>query len=468
MLNVCIIVVDALRAKNLSCYGYEKMTSPNIDAFSKGCTLFENCFSTTNTTDSSFTTILSGKYPLSHGIIQHGDKVNQNCIEELSHISFLQSILKSKGYVTIAIDWLGRWHKKDFDVYSGPISSKKKKIAYRFFSKLKMESIVPKIGSLMSKLKKHHIMYYDKAEIVTDYALKMLEKYKNRKFFLFIHYWDTHIPYDPPEFYLKKFQNEEYKVEIEKVDDILDSIKNDKWKNYMKRWIDKTKNIKDLLAMYDAEVNYVDSQIGRLIQNMDKLGVLDNTILVITSDHGESLTEHGIYFDHHGLYDVNIHVPLIIYYPNKIPKGKKINALIQHTDIVPTILDLLDFDYKGFDFDGESLIPFLNNKDSREFIFVEEAYTQKKFAIRTKRFKYIFAPSKKHAVCRYCGRIHGAIEELYDLKKDPEEKLNIANNNPQVRLELSRKMTNFIKKLKNKKEKRNLKRKINNLKLKGV
>jgi len=106
--NVIFIIIDALRADHLSCYGYLKETSPNIDKLAEGGTLFNSCYSCTTATDSSLTSIFSGRYPVSHGIIDHGPRVGQDEIYALSASGtiFLPEILKHEGYTTIALDWL--------------------------------------------------------------------------------------------------------------------------------------------------------------------------------------------------------------------------------------------------------------------------------------------------------------------------------------------------------------------------
>jgi len=442
-------VIDAVRARNLSCYGYVKKTSPNIDNIAKEGIIFNNCYSCINTTDPSITTILSGKYPLTHGLIDHGVTDENYYLKKSLTLKPLQSILRSKGYMTIAIDWLGRWHKMDFVHYSGSI--KKNSKFYERIQRYKIGRHIYNMGlSLFKKIRPYKISY-DVASDVTNYALKLINEYSKKNFFLFIHFWDPHAPYYPPTEYLKIFKKEKYYSSIKTKDEIINNINNEQWKSFVKKWI-KKKDINDILASYDAEINYVDTQIGKLTQGLRDLDIYDNTIFLITSDHGESLTEHGIYFDHHGLYDVNIHVPLIIRYPHKIDEEKNISSLVQHVDIVPTTLDLLNVNYCKDNYDGKSLVPLIKKdvEDFRSFIYAEEVHTQRKIAIRTNKYKYIFSPFKDKVVCSYCGKIHGALEELYDLESDPNENINIAYKT-EIAKELRSQLENFIKELKYKK-----------------
>ncbi|MFX0141164.1 MAG: sulfatase-like hydrolase/transferase, partial [Candidatus Hodarchaeota archaeon] len=131
--NIIFIIIDALRARNLSCYGYPILISPNIDMISKEGILFEDSYSCSNCTDASRTTIFSGMYPTSHGILGHGGLWRDKKIGEVdtrklydSGILLLPEILRAKGYTTLAVDWLGRWHRRGFDHYSGMLSKTKK------------------------------------------------------------------------------------------------------------------------------------------------------------------------------------------------------------------------------------------------------------------------------------------------------------------------------------------------------
>ena len=447
--NVCIIIIDALRAKNLGCYGYDKNTSPNIDKLSKKGVMFNNCFSCINTTDPSITTILSGKYPHSHGLINHGENVKKSDIGRLANTTSLQKILKKNGYTTLAVDWLGRWHANGFDYYSGPIANQMK-ILRKIISYARLlinEDNVRKLNKhtpLLNKIISSN--QYDDAKKVTGCAIELIDKHKNDDFFLFVHYWDVHIPYNPPQKYLNRFIDEPYHT-TDKVEDILANIKEEGWRTYMEKWMGENNNVSELLAKYDAEINYVDNEIGRLVSKFEDLGIMDKTIFIITSDHGESLTEHGIYFDHHGLYDFNVNVPLIIT-NEKIPPNKNISAQIQHIDIVPTILELIDIDTHKCDFDGASLTPLFDTDDLkfREFVCFQEVHAQKRFAIRSHEYKYIYAPSEDGLVCKYCGVIHGAEEELYNLKNDPNELLNIIDDELGIKLKLKKELLQLMNK----------------------
>jgi arylsulfatase A-like enzyme len=450
--NVILIIIDALRSKNLGCYGYDKNTSIHIDALAKEGIIFNNAFSTTNTTDSSLTSILSGKYPLSHGIRTHAEQVTKDIISEFdkSDIKFVQEILRNNGYHTISIDYLNRWYKKGFDKCL-PDTAKYPSIFNTIFKKFFRQSpalLQQVIGRFRKKVFKKTSK---EGERLTKITLKNINEFSITKepFFLFLHYWDAHIPYNPPKNFLKYFPEQKYdqKMELTKIIKGLNGI----WKRRLKIFTKGINTTNQMLARYDASIKYVDEQIGDIVGMLKQNNIFDDTLLIITSDHGESLTEHCIYFDHHGLYDESIHIPLIIKYP-KINHPNRIDTFVQHVDIFPTILETLKIPLTHR-IDGLSLTPMINKGDEiRNFIFAEESYTEKKKCIRTKEYKYISAETQNDALCRYCGATHGGIEELYDLRYDSKEMNNILSEKPEVALELKNRLENFTADLINKKK----------------
>jgi arylsulfatase A-like enzyme len=412
--NILFIIIDALRPRNLGCYGYSKPTSPSIDKLAKEGLLFQNAFSCSNVTDASLTTIFSGMYPLSHGILGHGGKwlgkqmgkVDTRKLDQ-SGIRLLPEILKAKGYTTLAVDWLGRWHKRGYAYYSGMLHEASP-ISFPF---RKLEGFPTLMSRRYANFKKSTII--DDAQLVTEQAKLLIKKNLDKKFFLFVHYWDTHNPYAPPACFYQKVISEGMG------NGILTSL------SRLMKGRRSRRVVNEQITRYLASIAYIDHEIGEMLECMESYGILDKTLIILTSDHGESLTEHGIYFDHHGLYDVTIHIPLILRHPN-LPNGQKILGSVQHSDLVPTILDFLGSD-KEKTFDGESILPLIYEEVDQlhAAVYAEEALWQRKRSVRTSGYKYIQAISRRGAICRKCRRIHGGLEELYDLDQDPDETRNI-------------------------------------------
>lgn len=183
-------------------------------------------------------------------------------------------------------------------------------------------------------------------------------------------------------------------------------------------------------ASYDAEVAYVDEKIGELLNRIDELGLTDDTVVMLTADHGESLGEHEIYYDHHGLYEWDVRVPLIIKYPPRIPKGVRIKAMVSHMDIMPTLLELAGVPIPK-EVSGSSLLALFDGKwDGYPALCMVENTRMTKRALRTERWKLIEALRPD-----IYGRPAGYIE-LYDLRKDPKETENIADLNEDLALQL--------------------------------
>ncbi len=404
--NIVIIVADALRPDHLGCYGYRLNTSPCIDQLAKEGVLFKNFFSCACVTDSAFTTIFSGLFPVSHGIRSHARKVSEQQISQFERrkITLLPEILKKNGYSTIGIDWLGRWHKTGFDYYMGMKHSNR-----------------PSATNLVNE------------------AIRAIRQRDEGPFFLFVHFWDTHTPYRPPEHLIGRFEPEKMDTSLESLYKTLnDSIWGRKLPEQLGTDVD---SVEEVIAKYDASICYLDQEIARLVKALKDEGLFEETIIIFTADHGESLTEHGIYFSHHGLYDAVFRVPFIAINtqlnPDIIEEG-----FYQHTDLVPTVLDLLQIPYEAEKYDGASLMSAMNRTapSSRYFIVIDEVYAEHKTGIRTMQWKYIKSASNKSAKCRICGTVHGGIEELYDLENDPGETKNLIEKFQKRALELRTRM----------------------------
>lgn len=210
----------------------------------------------------------------------------------------------------------------------------------------------------------------------------------------------------------------------------------------------------DIIASkYNGAVNYVDKCIGDLLTTLKNHKILEDTLIIITSDHGESLTEHEMFFDHHGLYEVTTHVPLIVFHPKLFSRPKKIQGLIQHVDLVPTVCDYVGINDKDLGCDGTSMKPLISGdrEDIRDFAFFEESYVQRKIGLRNKTHKYIYAPDGI-GMCNYCQKVHAGVEELYDLERDPEEMNNVVSENRIMATQMRAKLDEVIQKLNSKKQ----------------
>lgn len=307
------------------------------------------------------------------------------------------------------------------------------------------------------------------AKEVTDRTVNFIRQTvgeDDEPFFIYSHYWDVHFPYEAPDW--QKFY--EKKQSERSLDRVIDEIKEEF--EGRSDWLRERKDLGEVLARYDAAIAHVDSQIDRIIRALKKEKIFDDTLIIITSDHGESLLEHGIYLAHEGLFDEVIHVPLILHWPKRLPKGERIKGIVQHPDLVPSILDLLGIE-SSFDFDGESLLPLIRGEKEK---LHDEAYLQDRgwrMGIRTADYKYItdypleeteYEPKFKNRSDLDCE------DQLYDLSEDPEEKTNLADTRKekaqQFRQEIYELLNQFQEKAE-RKEKKDIQKKIQKLKLSG-
>jgi arylsulfatase A-like enzyme len=402
-MNILLIAIDTLRADRLSCYGYQKKTTPNLDRFAREGIKFNNFFSQNSFTQPAFTTIYSGKYPITHNIVaQDGD------VDLDDKISLLPEILQDNGYKTAAIDnleFMKDWFTRGYDRYINPC---------------KIESINPYVGI--------------KAEIISDYAIDWLADNYQENFFLFLHYWDPHMPYLPPT-----NQDEKFRTESVKDGRTLKDVMREPVYSFVSQFYKEDIDIGEVQYKYDAEINYMDQEINRVVQFLIDQQVLDDTLVLFTADHGESLGEHGIYFDHIGLYDQSIQIPLIIRYPN-LAVGKEINSLTEQVDLAPTILDiagLKDNDTIA-EMEGQSLLSLIKGKQDKktDYIYANESSWQCKRTIRSKKWKFIKAIE--------ADVFGNPMQELYDLEKDPFENNNLAKERKEVADKLEKQMQNWV------------------------
>jgi arylsulfatase A-like enzyme len=193
-----------------------------------------------------------------------------------------------------------------------------------------------------------------------------------------------------------------------------------------------------VIAQYDGAIAYMDACIERIFQRVEELGLADNTLIVLNGDHGETLMDHQCYFDHHGMYDCTLHVPLMMRHP-KLPCGKRISGYTQHQDLVPSVLELLEIETE-VQFDGKSLLPLVNEERASNWseFYITECTWMRKHGWRTPEWK-----------------LHVALEpdfhfkpevELYNLIQDPNEDHNLAEERPEVVAFLRARMEAWIAK----------------------
>lgn len=408
--KVILIIADTLRQINLEDSNPHRAKTPNIDWLKKNGVSFTNAYTTITKTDPSVTAIMTGKYPVHNGLVNHGELVTRDEEKNIQNSVFLAEILKKNGFNTVAADWLGRWHKRGFDYYSGKLGSFRS-MEFRFESIPLLFNLYELRKLTVRLLRKEFFMRfyycfsknpkipYDPADKVIQKGIELLKKYKSKKTFLYLHLWDAHEPHTNPK----------------------------GLRSYLFDNVDKT---------YNAEINFIDSQIGKLLNHLIDSKLINETLIIFTSDHGENFYESGSPFYHDQLYENVVKIPIILSNP-QLP-SKKLGCLAQNVDILPTCLDLLGIKIKNR-FDGASLFPVIANKkkEVRLFAFFEDIYKERRFQFlnRTRRkgikignYKYIETiKGRKKDLTKLIpeGKIQVINRELYNLKNDSKEKNNL-------------------------------------------
>ncbi|MHA1252419.1 MAG: sulfatase family protein [Candidatus Helarchaeota archaeon] len=478
--NVLILNIDALRADHLTCMGYNRNITPNIDNLANDSIIFENAFSTSSWTRPSICSLFTGKYPSNHEMMI-GAPFVKPVKSQFDSITIPQ-ILQEFGYETYGIGFLDVipfLFKKGFSRSLNILENRPVQI-------LKNRNL--NLNYIWS-ITRNIVYGYDKfAYYINGQIKKWINKcVKRRKpFFIFVNFLNAHSPWRAPIKFRKKF---EYPSKSEKLQNLLGnaSIKRrfkqmfiklpwsySKLIKYLSKRISLTNDeINILISRYDAEIAYLDTIIGKLIKFLKKNRIYDDTIIILTSDHGESFGEHHLLSHGFHLYDYLIHIPLIIKTLDN--DSKRIKNLVSNIDIFPTILDFLEVKNE-WDIDGISLM--LNKNNFRNFIISELDWCapkivgsnylkffnkestyydyflllQPKQCIRTKNFKLI--------------KYYNGLKELFDIQKDPIEQENIYEENKEIGKDLEKILNSTVKSLEKQREEDKIKRAVQNFNVK--
>jgi len=415
-MNIILISLDTLRASRLGAYGYAKRTSPHLDRIAGEGVLFERAYAADIPTEVAHTGVFTGKVGLTTGVVSHGS--------ELTHlpksVPWLPALLRTAGFTTSAVDnlyQLKEWFARGYRYYTNSVGDNR----------------------------------WIDGRTVNELAFPWLERHKDEPFFLFLHYWDAHTPYLPPDAYVPEFY-EEGRDPFDPANRSMDAAYNHPAYPFFKHHhYDLVGPVTDSAyydALYDAEIRYLDDRLKELDEQLEKWNIKDDTLLILFGDHGESLTEHDIYWDHCGLYEPTVHVPLIMRWPGRIPAGRRVPGLVQHADLLPTVLEAVRReDAAGIradrladpdGLDGRSLWPCIEGAadGTHEAVYLSECAWQAARGIRTERYKYIRTYDS--------GPFFRPEAELYDLLTDPGETDNLAEREPALAAACQRRLDEWV------------------------
>ena len=364
-LNLLVITLDTMRADRVGAYGYGPAKTPNLDRLAQKGIMFENCHAPVPITFPSHCSIFTGYYPIAHQVRSNGlFFLNRNKIT-------LAEKMKEQGYHTFAavasFVLLSKFGlDQGFDIYDD--SLKVDRMINNFESEIDAEQVYSKFSRWFKKLD------------------------KEKKFFAWIHFYDPHTPYEPPQQY-------------------------------------RTNNTDE--ALYDGEVAYMDHHIGKIINDLESEQLLDKTLVIVAGDHGEAFGEHNEHGHAIFCYEENLNVPLIFYNPRIFKNPVKVKTHVNLIDIMPTILDL----YGSETPPGVQGIPLTGllageEKENQRTFYLESMYGKEEYgwapltAIIHENYKYISLPEP----------------ELYDLNKDNREKENLVWKKNRLARELDKKL----------------------------
>ena len=413
--NIVFFGIDSLLADHMSCYGYGRHTTPHIDRFAEGGTLFEKTYSAHIPTTSAYASMLTGLDAFGTQVValRHKGGLRED-------IQTLPEILGDAGYNTTCVGFTGNPSSRGFDTY----------LDYSAW------------GSWNAGRS-------PKAQALNEVAIPELDRLaKQRKpFFLFLRHMDPHAPYLPPEPYERMFYHgNECDPKHKSMEPVM-AFK--PFCDFFASWMPPGITDKEyVIAQYDGAVAYMDACIQSVFNALEAHGIMDETLVILNGDHGETLYDHDCWFDHHGIYDVTLHVPLIIRYPGKVPSNKRVSGFNQHKDLVPTIMELADIE-TDINFDGRSLMPLVRGEIptyESEF-YITECTWMRKHGWRTPQWKLIVALEPDF---HFKPKV-----ELYNLFEDPDENHNLAEEQPEIVTLLKKRMRTWIKKRETETGKRN-------------
>jgi arylsulfatase A-like enzyme len=298
--NVIIYLVDALRSDRLGVYGCERPLSPRLDAFAAEGMTFTDMVAQSSWTKAAVASVFTGLWPRAHGVNGPDDQLPES-------LPTLPEIFQAAGYQTgavVANAYVGRpfGFARGFDYF---------------------------------EFIEHH---RGRSEVVGDRIEQLLDARRDtaRPFFLYIHTIDPHAPYAPPAPFLETFASAVEDPTVGQVETV---------RGLVLGTVEPSAGLgHDLRQLYDAEVAANDASFGRLIDRLEALGELDNTVVVFTSDHGEAFGEHDSWTHGLDLYNEVLSVPLVVRLPGGAGAGQSVGTTVQHIDLMPTLLDLCAID----------------------------------------------------------------------------------------------------------------------------
>ena len=430
--NILFVVMDSVRAANVSCFGYERATTPNLDALAQQGVLFEQAISVGCWTLPVHATIFTGLYPASHGLTVSKDALPDGfptlarrlrelgystaCFSNNPYVSDASGL--TQGFDTVEDLWrltrprgtarprgseLGRRLRR-----RGPLG----RAAFR------ATRVIARARSTGKRWKEWRSESDSGADATNERLRSWLAgaSGSDSPFFAFVNYMESHERYNPPYPYNRRFLPGRLArwraARLRTKAEILAATE-----------AEREGSLETLRALYDGALAYLDERIGELVSSLEALGLLEDTVLIVTSDHGDSLGEHGHIGHRLFLYEQLVHVPLVIRYPARFVPGTRVRGQVQLGDLYPTVLDLAGDLSAAESSSGFASLLAAPETAVHPYAIAENTAPKSLDGMRMRmvrgdRFKYIWKSNGE--------------QELYDLAEDPGETVDLTASRPDV------------------------------------
>jgi len=380
--NVIIVVSDALRRDHLGCYGYEKTTTPYLDAFARESSIFKNAYAQSPSTKPSIASLFTSKYPSQHKAIYNENSLNPEFLT-------LAEVLKEHRYVTAAFN-------------ENPM------IELRFNYNQGFDQ--------WNTNDKRHKFTLASMKDFDDKIMTWLDTNYENPFFLYIHFIDPHNPYRAPMESTTQEKNENSTLGR-----MTEGKKLLKLKNGI--LIGLFEGIDQLISLYDEEIKYVDSRFGQLMDKINQLGIMNNSMIIFLADHGEGFLDHGFFYHSYSVNAELINIPLLVHFPGGM-KEVLPDVPVQQVDIFPTIMDVIGIEDDSFSFEGKSIF---KKRPPEAIIFSEH-------------LRKGYGKGMQQCVIKKNWKLIYSLEtqtfNLYNLKLDPMEKTDRSKEFPSIAKQL--------------------------------
>ncbi len=379
--NIVLVTVDTLRADHLGCYGNTDVQTSHIDRLARDGILFRRAITQAQNTNPALSSILTGLYAREHGVYNNRTRLAK-------HHRTLAEALGAHGYRTAGF------------VSARHLNPDHSGFGQGFDDFHPCDSIERNAGK------------------TTDLVLDWLEHRRREPFFLWVHYFDPHMPYLPPHPFDKMYDGADPRDP--RVPSMEEVVFPQGAGGYYLDWLGGVTDIAYPRAQYRGEVSYLDSQAGRLLDGLKQFDLYRDSLVIFTADHGESLGEHGVYFDHAGLNEAVVHVPLIVKAPGEAG-GRTVEHVVESRAIFSTVLGVA-----GEAEEPSSLLPLPADNEDKLAVAYSEHNRHLAVSLHSGDLHYVRELRDDDTYPRRPFR-RGA-EALYDLSMDPSELENLAEN----------------------------------------